>query len=155
MLAIRLGVCTCDNRVVDKTGSITYANNDTNCDVYHECDVMNPTFLLKYDSSIVNYNYLKIESWGRYYYITGVTVAPGGRIYISCKEDVLMSNKDEILNLTAYAHRSESQQEHYLVDKKVPSLITTFRTHQTFNTSLIDNDFNYLLTVKGGKLASN
>lgn len=155
MLAIRLATCTCDNRVVDKTGSIIYAPVYTNCDVYHECDVMNPTFLLAYNSSIVNYNYLVVESWSRYYFITGVTVAPGGRIYISCKEDVLMSNKDEILELTAYASRSQSSQEHYLIDEKVPSLITIFRTHTTFDATFNDTGFNYLLTVKGGKLASN
>lgn len=154
MLNILPGVCTCDNRVVDKTSFITFGSG-INCDVYHECNVMSPVFLLKYESSLVNCNYLYVQAWSRYYYVNNATVAPGGRIYLSCNEDVLMSNKDEILNLTAYAHRSESQQEYYLVDEKVPSLITTFRTHRTFNSSLTDNDFNYLLTVKGGKLASN
>ena len=155
MLTIIPGVCTCDNRVVDKTNFITFGTG-INCDVYNECNVMNPVFLLKYTSSLVNCNYLKVQAWDRYYFVNSATVAPGGRIYLSCNEDVLMSNKDEILNLTAYVHRSESQQEHYLVDEKVPSLITTFRTHQGFNggfTSVLG--FNYLLTVKGGKLASN
>lgn len=154
MLTITPGVCTCDNRVVDKTSFITFGTG-INCDVYNECDVMNPVFLLKYDSSLVNYNYLRVQSWSRYYFINNVTVAPGGRIYLTCSEDVLMSNKDEILDLKAYSHRSQSSQEHYLVDDKVPTLVTTFRTHLTFDNILNDNGFNYLLTVKGGKLASN
>lgn len=154
MLTITPGLCTCDNRVVDKTNFVTFGTG-INCDVYHECDIMNPVFLLKYDSGLVDYNYLYVQSWSRYYFINNATVAPGGRIYLTCSEDVLMSNKDDILNLTAYAHRSQSSQEHFLVDDKVPSLVTTFRTHQTFGGSLTANTFNYLLTVKGGKLASN
>lgn len=57
MLPIQVGVCTCDNRVVDKTRFIspmvTY-----NCEVYRECTVVNPVFILEYNAIILNSNYL-------------------------------------------------------------------------------------------------
>lgn len=150
MLVITPGISTADTRVLDKTPFITWGN-DINCDIYRECNMMNPVFLLSYNQSIVSDNYLKVESWGRYYYIQEVTLAPGGRMYFTCAEDVLMSNKDKILALNAYSSRSESSVEHYAIDDKVLSKVTNYVTHITFErgfSSILSN--NYLLTVKGG-----
>ena len=151
MLTIIPAICTADNRVVDKTSKITYGT-PIGCEVYHECSVMNPTFKLSYNASLVGYNYLKVESWSRYYYIMDATVAPGGVIYLTCKEDVLMSNKDDIKNLTAYANRSETSTERYIVDNKVQSKVTNYRTHIPFSGAFaMDGGWHFLLTVKGGK----
>ena len=153
MLTIIPAINRADPRVLDKTSKITYGS-PINCDVYHECNIMNPVFLLEYSYSHLDYNYLKVPSWNRYYYINDVTLAPGGRMYISCSEDVLMGNKDAILALTAYAYRSESSTERYAVDDKVQSLILNYRTHLDFSGSFgAFSGFNYLLTVKGGKLS--
>lgn len=150
-MIIKVGTSIADDRVVDKTNFITF-RKDIPCEVFHECNIMNPVFLLEYDSSIVSDNYVK--AWDRYYYINNITLAPGGRMYLECTEDVLMSNKDDILNLNAYCSRCETSTERYVVDNKVPTKITNYRTHIPFSGSFIpDTDgFCYLLTVKGGKL---
>lgn len=154
MLEIVLGVNKADHRVLDKTSKITYDQTPIQCEIFHECSVMNPTFLLSYSSTIVNKNYVKVTAWGRFYYITDVTLAPGGRIYLTCAEDVLMSNKEKILKLTAYADRSESSNERYIIDPKIPSKVSIYRTHIPFNSPFTEWGWNYLLTVKGGKLST-
>ena len=155
MLHITPGINSADARVLDKTSFVTYGN-PIGCDVFHECSIMNPVFLIEYFPAIVDYNYLKIESWGRFYYINDVTLAPGGRAYITCSEDVLMGNKDQILELVAYANRSESSTERYAVDGKIQSLIYNYRTHIPFDGSFgTFLGHQYLLTVKGGALSGN
>lgn len=151
MLTIVPGTCGDDNRVVSKN---VQWGTPINCSVYHECSIMNPIFLLEYSSSLVNYNYLKVQSWGRYYYIVDITVAPGGRIYLTCSEDVLMSNKDEILSLKAYLIRSENKSNKLLKDNSFPVQTNRQLETYTFNrspfTANYASDITYVLTVIGG-----
>ena len=155
MLTIDIGNCIADNRVLDKTSFITWGT-PINCEVFHECSIMNPVFMLKYSSSIVDYNYVKVQSWGRYYYIVDHTVAPGGRIYLTCQEDVLMSNKEEILRLRANIHRNEKVRNKMIVDSRYPAEIMStlgiFQFSQNpFN--LTSGYYNLVMTVIGGEHA--
>ena len=151
MLTITPGKCGDDNRVVSKNVEWGTA---INCSVYHECSIMSPVFLLEYNSSLVNYNYLKVESWGRCYYIVDITVAPGGRIYLTCSEDVLMSNKDEILSLKAYLIRSENKPNKLLKDNSFPvqtnRQLETYAFNRSPFTANYTSDITYVLTVIGG-----
>lgn len=154
MLTIDIGNCIADNRVLDKTSFITWGS-PINCEVYHECSIMNPVFLLKYSSSIVNYNYIKVQSWGRYYYIVDQTVAPGGRIYLTCQEDVLMSNKEEILRLRANIHRNEKVRNKMIVDSRYPAeIMSTLGIFQfSQNPFNLTSGYNLVMTVIGGEHA--
>lgn len=154
MLTIDIGNCIADNRVLDKTSFITWGT-PINCEVYHECSIMNPVFLLKYSSSIVNYNYVKVQSWGRYYYIVDQTVAPGGRIYLTCQEDVLMSNKEEILRLRANIHRNEKVRNKMIVDSRYPAeIMSTLGIFQfSQNPFNLTSGYNLVMTVIGGEHA--
>ena len=154
MLTVDIGNCIADNRVLDKTSFITWGT-PINCEVYHECSIMNPIFLLKYSSSIVNYNYVKVQSWGRYYYIVDQTVAPGGRIYLTCQEDVLMSNKEEILRLRANIHRNEKVRNKMIVDSRYPAeIMSTLGIFQFSNNPFnLTSGYNLVMTVIGGEHA--
>lgn len=151
MLAIQLGNCTADNRVVDKTNKISLSSA-IECEVYNECSIMNPVFKLRYNSSIVGYNYCKVEAWGRYYFIVDHTVAPGGVIYITCQEDVLMSNKDAILALNAQIVRNQNSRNKMIVDSRYPAEIMS--TLGIFNFSEnpfnLTSGYNIVMTVIGG-----
>lgn len=155
MLAIQLGSCIADNRVLDKSSFITWDSNTINCDVFHECSVMSPVFLLSYSSSIVGYNYVKVDLWNRYYYIIDATVAPGGRIYLTCQEDVLMSNKDVILQLTANIHRNEGIRNKMIVDNRYPAEIMSTLGIFNFdqNPFNLTSGYNLVMTVIGGEHA--
>ena len=155
MLTIDLGNCIADNRVVDKISHITWGT-PVNCEVFHECSIMNPVFMLQYSHSIVGYNYVKVNAWGRYYYIVDATVAPGGRIYLTCQEDVLMSNKDDILKLNAQIVRNENERNKLIVDDRYPAEIMS--TLGIFNFSEnpfnLTSGYNIVMTVLGGKASS-
>lgn len=154
MLTIDIGNCIADNRVLDKTSFITWGS-PINCEVFHECSIMNPGFMLQYSSSIVGYNYVKVQSWGRYYYIVDQTVAPGGRIYLTCQEDVLMSNKEEILRLRANIHRNENVRNKMIVDSRYPAeIMSTLGIFQFSNNPFnLTSGYNLVMTVIGGEHA--
>lgn len=154
MLTIDIGNCIADNRVLDKTSFITWGT-PINCEVFHECSIMSPVFMLKYSSSIVDYNYVKVQSWGRYYYIVDQTVAPGGRIYLTCQEDVLMSNKEEILRLRANIHRNEKVRNKMIVDSRYPAeIMSTLGIFQfSQNPFNLTSGYNLVMTVIGGEHA--
>lgn len=154
MIPVIFYKCTADNNVVDKTNFLTNPRT-FNCDFYNQTGVMHPSILLTYDSNVVNYkNYFYIAEWGRYYYITGIEVMPGGRMIITGSEDVLYSNKDEILSLDAYVVRTQSSLSNdLLLDSKQPVQVNrhckTIKFPGThFNGT--DSDYIYLLTVLGG-----
>lgn len=152
MLKIWLGTCGCDPRVVDKTSYATL-NDDKDCEVYHECSIMNPVFKLKYFSSIVNYNYCYIPDWHRYYNIVDMTMAPGGVCYITCQEDVLMSNKAAILELDVQVKRNEKKRNKLIVDDRYPaeimSTLGVFNFEDKFD---MESGYNIVMTVLGGEL---
>lgn len=152
MLNIQLGTCLADNRIVDKTSYISFGSS-VSCEVFHECSIMSPVFLLAYNPSYVTCNYVYVPDWHRYYFIVDETVAPGGRIYITCKEDVLMSNKDEILNLDAQLIRNEEKRNKLIVDNRYPAEIMSTLGVFDFEETPFDvtSGYNLVLTVIGGE----
>lgn len=155
MIPVVFYKCTADNRIVDKTNYIVRQASKS-CNFFNQTGVMHPSILLSYDSAIVNNsNYFYIAEWGRWYYITGIEVMPGGRMVVTGSEDVLFSNKDEILALDAYVVRTENttKSNKLVVDGRYP--VQSNRHCKTidfpgnhFNAT--DTDYVYLLTVVGG-----
>lgn len=62
-----------------------------------EVNIYNPTIVLKYDD-LIDFNYIYIDKFKRYYFIEDIEVFPNKIYSISLKCDVLMSFKDDILN---------------------------------------------------------
>lgn len=154
-----------DPRVVEKTlGNPVIPAITAN--PLSSCSVMNPSLVLSYNSAIISANYFSIV-WNNnltlYYFMNDPVLSPGGRCLISGREDVLMSNKNDILNLVAYCSRCESKFERFAVDSKVPSLVLINVESFPFGESnnyifdqtktYADGVHNYLLTVKGGDLS--
>lgn len=142
---VTFGTCSDDQRKIQKTMSGT---SDYTCDIYGECDIMHPVFLTTAD--VTGYNYCAV--FGRYYYITNITLSPGGRAFVHCAEDVLMSNASEILACEAWAVRGAVRNA-LLPDNMLPQLANTATQVVEFSGDGFDTSFggyNYLLTVKGG-----
>lgn len=152
--------CTADNCIVDKTNYLVRkAGKD--CNFYNQTGVMHPSILLSYDSTIVNdSNYFYIDEWKRWYYITGIEVMPGGRMVVTGSEDVLFSNKDEILALNAYVVRTENdaKSNKLVTDSKHP-IQANRHCHTikwaTNKFNAVSTDPVYLLTVIGGDAPSS
>lgn len=62
-----------------------------------EVNIYSPSIMLKYDD-LIDFNYIFIEKFSRYYFIENVEVLHNKIYNISLKCDVLMSFKDDILN---------------------------------------------------------
>ena len=62
-----------------------------------EVNIYSPSIMLKYDD-LINFNYMYIDKFKRYYFIEDVEVFPNKIYKLSLKCDVLMSFKDDILN---------------------------------------------------------
>lgn len=62
-----------------------------------EVNIYSPSIMLKYDD-LIDFNYLYIDKFKRYYFIEDVEVFPNKIYKLTLKCDVLMSFKDDILN---------------------------------------------------------
>ena len=73
------------------------------------CDLLNPIFILDYNSSYTSCNYVKVGTpFNRSYFITDMKVNIGQKITISCTVDVLQTYKTDIENLNVNVVRNET-----------------------------------------------
>ena len=72
----------------------------------NQTEYMNPTILVEFDPT--DYNYIYIEEFKRYYFITKIDTVRTGLWSISCSVDVLESFKSEILALEVIIDKQET-----------------------------------------------
>lgn len=136
-----------DNRVLRK--SLTQISTPLSCDIYNSESIINPRFILEYVG--VEPNYCYVAELNRYYYIRDIVLAPGGQRILMCEVDVLMSNIDEILNLSCLVLRQENETlcNKYLVDNRMIENITKEEVVESFGETVITNPSTcFLLTIK-------
>lgn len=116
----------------------------------NETSIMKPTIMIELPT-MTPYNYAYIPELGRYYFIAEATNVRTNLWRVNCTVDVLMSFKNEILNLKAIVEKQESEtvSNRYLDDG---SYITENKTFiETIN---FPNGFNeqpeYILITAGG-----
>lgn len=93
-----------------------------NCVYKEDSTILNTNIIVSYDTDIIQSNYCYISDNNRYYYITEKTKLSGGKILLNCNIDVLMSNKDELLQLTATVDRNQNESNAYLIDNNYKAL---------------------------------
>lgn len=81
-----------------------------------DVDVMQPSFYVVYNSSIVDNHYNYLAAFGRFYFITDISVTTGGAMRIRCREDVLYTYAAQIVNLPIIAERSDSTYNAFIND---------------------------------------
>lgn len=102
--------------VVDKklTSIITVTGN-----LRGKSSVMNPVITIETESAnIVWCNYIYIEEWGRYYFVTEITSVRSKLWALSCHVDVLSTYKTNIRKLSGIVARQENLYNLYLDDDK-------------------------------------
>ena len=105
-------------------------------------------------SSIGNINYIFIQEFGRFYYITNITSVRNGIWTISCHVDVLMSWRYEIRRTGCVISRQENAStlgNLYLDDDRF--LVTSKRKFSlmTFPYRMTTGSDSFVLTVAGGE----
>lgn len=116
-----------------------------------ESSVINPSFLIEY-SNPSDYNYCYIPSFGRYYFITNITSVRNNIWRIDCSVDVLMSFKNEILNLNVIVSdvsTGEPSASTYYNGEQWAATVKTKTDVINFPSGLLD-DGEYILITSGG-----
>ena len=136
-----------DNRTLQK--SLTQVSTPLSCDIYNSESIITPRFILEYVGVEANYCY--VAELNRYYYIRDIVLAPGGQRILMCEVDVLMSNIDEILNLSCLVLRQENETlcNKYLVDNRMIANVNKEEVVESFGETVITNPSTcFLLTIK-------
>lgn len=137
-----------DNRVLDKNPT-PLTQEYVVCDVYDPCDRLDP--ILTIDRDLVNFktlNYMYIEEFGRYYFITNISGERGNKAVITGHVDVLNTYKKDIMEAQIIAERSSNQYNFYLSD---PQRIFSSRVVEQYVSigSLTQPHELVLITVSG------
>lgn len=89
-------------------------------DIYDNVNIINPVFIINYNTSFLNCNYCYVNELNRYYYVD-ISLDSAKRMILNCAVDVLMSFKNDILNSDCTVIRSESiGKPTYIIDDKLP-----------------------------------
>lgn len=162
---IKIGTITVDHRTLDKRTNFNASSPATIAvTIKDNCSIMQPVFILTAAAvDLVDYNYIYVSSWGRYYFISNLVTMPGGRVEIRCREDVLTSNADAIKEITGTVGRQEAadMRDPYLQDPKMLKKSKTYTQNLHFDKdpfTLGDGAFgdqvHYILAVVGGNGSS-
>lgn len=148
-----------DNRVVDKVLTPTF---NSIAELYSDSSIHNPVIRLAWNESLSQSNYMYIDKFHRYYYITDVEALTGGAMLIHGKVDPLMSFSDSIKLSNAIMTRSQrsgflgKNKGTYVKDDKLPLYpkklfkVVEFN-NPTFNIETASNtSYNFVLNVAGG-----
>lgn len=92
-------------------------------------DLLNPVILINADA-IPTSNYCKIHEFGRWYFITDITIVSAHLFAIHCAVDVLQSFKNDVLNASIIARRSSSWYDPYLPDEYAKNRTDTEITYR-------------------------
>lgn len=116
-----------------------------------ESSVINPSFIIQYEN-ISSYNYCYISSFNRYYFINNITSIRNGLWKIDCSVDVLMSYKQDILNLNVIVSdvsSGENPDSVYITGDQWVSMVKTKTDVLVFPNGLLENG-EYILITSGG-----
>lgn len=137
---------TDDKRVINKT--LGTAKTLSSCQLIDESSIINPVIEIDIDTSLYAYNYAYIAYFGRYYYITNITVLDGTRMRINMAVDVLKSFESQIKECYVNSRRNENSFDMYLPDDR--TIESRFiRYSQKFPHSFDDESASYILITVG------
>lgn len=118
-----------------------------------DMSILSPVLILDYKAAYLRANYVYIDTFNRYYFITGRSVTVGKRIVISCSVDALTSWISGMSNNAITVTRNENIGINKMPDDKLPIIpnekeITSTILSSSFFTKTDTN--SYLLSVIGG-----
>ena len=115
-------------------------------------NVETPDILIDRDDSIIGFDYAKIETFGRYYFLNSLEIVNGNQFLLHLESDPLMSFQSGILSSPCIAKRSSSNVNPELEDSEA-----AFKTIPTKINRKLSPGFTptatggcYILTL-GGK----
>lgn len=116
------------------------------CELKNGSSIEDPVLYMEYSSNLFSCNYVYIPDFNRYYFITGREIV-NHTLYITCHVDVLVSFKNDILNSTGTAIRSN------FYNKNIPDKMVMPLPGENIQYRKLSSEFtgsNYVFIV-GGK----
>lgn len=135
-VSVQFGTCSCENEVVDKTGSVTLGTA-VSC-VMVNTDIINP--ILKVESNKAASTYCYISDLGRYYFVESCEGTTGAHCFLRCHVDVLYTYKDSIVGLTCLVMRNEdiNKWKRDLTDRCIPASNRRVTYGKNFGNDLVN-----------------
>lgn len=139
-----------DNNTIGKllSGAVTLSGV-----LRDESSVISPSFRVASNTNLAQYNYAYNESFGRYYFINGITVERTGVWSLDLECDVLESFKTEILSNSAIIERQENEYNLYFSDPEWKVYENDRVMTRAFPSGFSETGC-YYLTVAGGYQAT-
>lgn len=158
MSHLNLYSCTASKETVDKSGSLTLIEAKTG-NFVEAMDLLNPVFQVKITADataakiLQQCNYVYCQEFGRYYFVTGLTMPAKGVVRIECAVDVLMSWKTAILAQKVIVSRNEKDYALYLDDSALKVYnnpnITIYHFKDERNNEMGFSTNQYILALAG------
>ena len=127
-----------------------FTGSDVTAQLKQPCDVLNPVFIISYNSDYITCNYVHVPDFGRYYFINNINLLPGNRAEISCSVDVLMSWQSGIKSVKTLISRQENAGLSTIPDSNIViknyDIINIYASDMSFDTAF----GNYVLELYGG-----
>lgn len=144
---------TSDKRVLNKTITLVVTYN--NVLFLDDTSIINPRFDLALDLNIIpEINYCYCSDTKRYYYINNITPTAGGRVYLDCSVDVLMTYKDKILEIPALIYTQTQHANVLLANNNLPQQANDQIQNIKFTESELTtsglSDCFVMISYKGG-----
>ena len=108
--------------------------------------ISNPIFSIE-RASPIGFNYVYIEAFDRFYYVTGVSADLHGIITVSCACDVLETAGDSVKDFEAIIRRQENSYNLYLDDGVFKAYQNTKHKITAFPNPF--TDYSYILAIAG------
>lgn len=104
---------------------------ESDCQLYDETDILNPSLLMKYNKNLLSSNYIYIEEFERFYFINNIEIVDGNRIIVRCHVDVLDSYWNRIKETQQHIIRNSEQFNLYMKDDVMQVTQRTLRQVKT------------------------
>lgn len=114
---------TTDKRV--NSTAVVVMGDTINCFIKEPTSLLTPTILLHLEhnspsyTEVFKWNYMYIEEFGRYYFITNIVSESSKLVWISGTVDVLATYRDEILDTKAFVQYSAKLSNPLLHDPRI------------------------------------
>lgn len=96
-------------------------------DIKYPTDILHPELMLNFAESPVDYNYLYLPAFDRYYWLNGWQSVSNGLWSVTATVDELASWREQILDLNLYVLRAASEGDGRIIDNLYPALADVTR----------------------------
>lgn len=128
------------------TKTLTNAATYSDVTMKDPTDVVHPVITIQTTANLSSVNYMRIERYGRYYFVEKPIAVKNGVWELHCNSDPLMSFKESLLNVSGTVTRSETLFNAYLNDPEYKALAYRKCVTKAFPNE-INNDHVVLITV--------